>query len=122
MIQDLSSHLGISKTTVHTFVKKEYSLSKLAPKFVPCLLTDEEEKARKHMCQRNFDSLKEDTDFINKIISSNESWVSVFKLELKKDSRQWLLKGSQQCPIKALRNRSTTKVMATVFMDTRGVV
>ncbi len=65
-IQDLSSHLGISKTAVHTIVKKDLHLSKLAPKFVPCLLTDEQRRTRKQMCQLNLDSLKKTTSSLRR--------------------------------------------------------
>ncbi len=67
--------------------------------------------------------LKEDPQLLEKIVSGDESWVSIFEVELKKDCKEWLPRGTQaERPIKALHNRSTKKVMVTVFMDYKGAV
>ncbi len=68
------------------------------------------------MCELNLQSLKDDESFLSRIVTGDETWVSKFEIELKKDSREWHLKGSHaECPMKALRNRSEKKVMVTVF-------
>ena len=122
-VHDLADHLHMKKTAVHTILKKDLGFSKLAPKFVPRILTEEQRHFRVQMCQLNLDKLEEDPDFMKKIITGDESWVSVLELELKKDSKEWHKKGAYaQRPIKALQNRSTKKVMITVFFDHKGVV
>ncbi len=41
-VRQMSNEMGINKSTLHTILKKDLNLSKVAPKFVPKLLTDEQ--------------------------------------------------------------------------------
>lgn len=119
----MSEELQLSRSSVHNILKKDLNLSKLAPKFVPCLLTEEQRHFRVSLCEDNIQSLKDDPLFLSRIVTGDKSWVSVFELELKTESKQWLPKGRHtQRPQKALRNRLEKKVMLTVFWDQQGVV
>ncbi len=109
-IEDLAAATNISKTGVHNIIKKDIKFSKLAPKFVPHLSTPEQKRFRVQMCELNLQSLKDDPEFLRKIVTGDESWVSVFEMELKKNSKEWHPKGSTtDRPMKALRNRSEKK-------------
>ncbi len=122
-LEELSQKVDVKPTTLHTIMKKDLQLSKLAPKFIPRILTPEQKRFRVELCQSNIQSLKEDPDLLKKVVTGDESWVSVFEMELKKDSKEWLPKGTHaERPLKAIRNRSTKKVMVTVFMDYKGPV
>ncbi len=82
-ISDICEDTHLKRTTVHTIVKKDLQFSKLAPKFVPRLLTDEQRRFRMRMCELNLQSLCEDDQFLDKIVTGDESWVSIFEVELK---------------------------------------
>ncbi len=97
-ISDICEETKLKKTTVHSIIKKDLKFSKLAPKFVPKLLTDEQKCFRVQMCELNLESLRQDDSFIDKIITGDESWVSIFELELKQNSREWHPSGSLTCP------------------------
>ncbi len=119
-LDDISEATALSRSSVHCIIKKDLTLSKLSPKFVPRLLSDEQKDFRRRMCELNIQSLKEDNNFLSRIVTGDETWVSTFEIELKKDSKEWHKKGAHaECPMKALRNRSTRKVMLTVFMTRR---
>ncbi len=119
----LAQTTSLSRSSVHNIVKKDLNFSKLAPKFVPCLLTQEQKDFCKRLCDMNLQSLKEDGTFLSCIITGGDgTWISIFEMELKKDSREWHLRGTHaDCPLKAIRNRSYKKVMLTVFYDQEGV-
>ncbi len=122
-LQDIASEVGISVTSAHRIVKKDLKLSKLCPKFVPKDLTQAQKDVRVQMCQANLDLLKEDEELLTKIVTGDESWVSVFELPSKKKSSEWLPKGTHRDrPQKALPQRSDRKSMLTVFFDAKGVV
>ncbi len=90
---------------------------------MPKVLTEEQKWFRMKLCQDNLDSLKADPNFLDKIITGDECWVSLLEVELKKDSKEWHPRGTHaDRPLKALRNRSQRKVMVTVFFDRKGVV
>ncbi len=115
--------MDVKPTTLHTILKKDLHLSKLTPKFVPRVLTEEQKCFRVRLCEENIEALKADPQLLDRVITGDESWISIFEFELKKDSKEWLPKGTTaQRPLKAIRNRSTKKVMVTVFFDVRGVV
>ena len=122
-VRELSTEIGVSKSSVHSILKKDLNLSKVAPKFILKLLTDEQKCFRMRMCQLNLDSLAQDNNFLSLIVSGDESWISVFEVETKQQSCEWVWKGDQAArPIKALRQRSTKKGMLTVFVNQKGVV
>ena len=122
-VRQMSEDTGINKTTLHTILKKDLTLSKVAPKFIPKLLTDEQKRFRAQLCRLNLDSLEENDDFISLTVSGDESWISIFETETKQSSCEWVPKGNQAArPRKALRQRSTKKAMLTAFIDERGPV
>lgn len=96
-------------------------MSKVSPKFVPHLLTDEQKIHRMELCRQNLDRLKADTSLLEKVITMDESWFSVFEPDTKQDSLEWRTKGVA-CPKKAIRNRAVRKTMAILFFDTVGIV
>ncbi len=46
-VREISDESGIKKSSVHKMMKHDLKLSKLAPKFVPKLLNDEQKRARR---------------------------------------------------------------------------
>ncbi len=123
LVRQMSEDTGIKKMTLHTILKKELNLSKVAPKFITKLLTDEQKIFRVRLCRQNLDKLDQDNDFLSKIVSGDESWMSVFEIETKQQSCEWVPKGDQAArPRKALHQRSTKKAMFTVFIDVKGAI
>ncbi len=108
---------------MHVIMKKDLTFLKLAPKFVPRLLTQEQKNFCMCLCEMNLQCLRDDSTFLSRVITGNETWISIFEMELKKDSREWHPRSTHAVqPVKALCNRSCKKVMLTVFYDEQGVV
>lgn len=122
-VQDVAEHVNISSSSAHRLMKKDLKLSKLSPKFVPKDLTQAQKDVRKAVCERNLERMRNDLDFLQKIVTGDESWVSVFEVPTKKQSSEWLPKGTHQDrPMKALPQRNERKSMLTLFFDCDGVV
>ncbi len=120
---DIAQDLQMTKSSVHTILKKDLKMSKLAPKFVPKVLTDEQKCARKDWSEQNLQLLWDTDNLMDLVITGDETWVSIFELETKVASKEWHPKGSRaDHPRKALRQRGERKAMLTVFFDVRGVV
>ncbi len=79
-VRTLAEDVSMSKTTVHKVLKKDLKLSKIMPKFIPRILTDEQKKFRMRLCQLNLDALKEDDAYLQKFVTGDESWVSVYEV------------------------------------------
>jgi hypothetical protein len=64
------------------------------------------------------DLASEAKNFLNRIITGNETWVYGYDVEMKMQSSQWVGRNSLRSE-KALRVRSKVKVMLTVFLTSR---
>ncbi len=114
-LDQISAKCGLSQSSVHRLLKKDLKMSKVSPKFVPRLLTDEQKRHRMDLCRQNLDRLKADNTLLEKIITTDESWFSVFEPDTKQDSLEWRDKGGAR-PKKAIRNRAVKKKWPSSFL------
>ncbi len=122
-LQDVASEVNVSVTSAHRILKKDLKLSKICPKFIPKELTAEQKRSWMEMSQANIDLMKVDTNVLQKVVTGDESWVSVFELPTKQSSSQWHPKGTHlERPQKALLQCSECKSMLTVFFYRKGVI
>jgi histone-lysine N-methyltransferase SETMAR len=96
-------------------------MHRVAAKFVPRLLTEDQRERRVAVCQELLDHSNEDENFMNCIINGDETWVCGYDVETKAQSSQWVSKTSPR-PKKARQVRSNVKAMLPIFFDIEGVV
>ncbi len=96
-------------------------MSKVAPKFVPRVLTPELKRTRVDFCTQNLELFREDPALLSKVVTGDESYFSVFELETKQETMQWKT-AQEPRPKKALHNRSERKSMITCFFDENGSI
>ena len=65
--------------------------------------------------------LEIEPNFLDKVITGDESWVFDYDPETKRQSAEWHMKSSPR-PKKARMSRSRVKTMIIVFFDSRGIV
>ncbi len=122
-VRELAANINLSKTFVHGILKKDLKLSKVAAKMIPKDLTPRQKAFRKWICKENLAALWDNPDLMDKVITGDESWVSMIELETKQESCAWVSKGSRsERPSKVHRQRGTWKSMLTVFCDKQGVI
>ncbi len=122
-LQDVAAEVNVSVTSAHRILKKDLKLSKICPKFVPKELTAEQKRSCQTMAQENLNLMAEDPDVLDKIVTGDKSWISIFEMPTKQSSSQWHPKGTHLLrPQKPLPQRSEKKSMLTVFFDRRGVI
>ncbi|GFW83103.1 histone-lysine N-methyltransferase SETMAR [Trichonephila clavipes] len=113
---------NVGRTTLHKVVSEKLKFRKLYARWVPRLLT-EENKLKIMACA--FDFLdryhKEGDQFLERIVTGDETWVSHINPESKRQSMEWRHTNSP-VRVKAKRTISTRKVMATVFWVRHGVL
>ncbi len=120
-IQEISKETGLHPSSVQRILKKDLRFSKLSAKFVPHQLTAEQMKVHKDICELNLRKVRHQEDFLERIITGDETWVPLFDPETKQQSSEWRPKGSA-CPRKAVKSRSQKKTMLILFYDCKGVV
>ncbi len=102
-------------------LKKDLNLKKLSAKFIPHLLTDQNKEMRRDLCTQNLDNLRMIPRYLDRIVTSDETWISLYNQETKFESCQWTEKGGQR-PQKIVKSNSVRKTMMTLFHDAYGVL
>lgn len=115
-IRELSVLCGVSVGTTHCIITKELKLHKIASRFVPKILTNEQKQRHLQACQNNLQRLADEPLLLRNLITGDESWVHCYEPNVKQHNMVWI-SPQHQCPMKALCGRSTKKVMLTAFFD-----
>ena len=90
-------------------------------KFIPKLLTEQQEELRVEIAQDMLDCANNDLEFMKIIITGDETWIYGYDPETKFQSSQRKHTESLR-PKKARQVRSNVKVMLTCFFNSRGIV
>ncbi|XP_076047367.1 protein GVQW3-like [Oratosquilla oratoria] len=72
-IRKIAEEVVISPFLAHSFVTEDLAMKRVAAKFVPKLLTVEEEQVSVEVTQDMLDSANSDPDFMKSIITGDES-------------------------------------------------
>ncbi|KAF0708055.1 protein GVQW3-like, partial [Aphis craccivora] len=74
-IREVAEDVGIYYGSCQEILTKELGMSRIAAKFVPRLLTDEQKQNRKTIAQELFERSESDQDFLKNIITVHREWV-----------------------------------------------
>lgn len=120
-IRDISITCNLAYGTVYNIIHCILKMRKLCARWVPRLLTEYDKVRRRDACRAIIKHFQDVPNFADRIITGDETWVHHHDPETKAQSMQWCYK-TESCPIKALRQKSAGKIMATIFWDSEGVV
>ncbi|UYV63821.1 hypothetical protein LAZ67_2005754 [Cordylochernes scorpioides] len=96
-------------------------MRKVCAKLVPKVLTQDQKELRVLRCQELLDLIQNEPDFLNSVVTGDESWMFEYGPESKRKSCAWHTKSSPR-PKKARLSKSRIKMMIIVFFDIRGIV
>jgi len=88
-VRELADEVGVSIGPVHTILTADLGLRKVSAKFVSKLLTMEQKHLRLENAQDILDCVESDSNFLNTVITGDESWVYGYDPERKAQSLQW---------------------------------
>lgn len=120
-IRELSDALALSFGSVQSILKDDLNMRRIAAKFVPRLLSNDQKESRVIACTDLKEQLKNDPRFMEKVITGDETWIYGYDPETKQQSSQWKSPASPR-PKKARQVRSNVKSMMIVFFDINGIV
>lgn len=114
----------ISRSVLHVIVTDKLGYHKFCARWVPKMLTDDLRTKRVVSSLTFLERYREQGDeFLNHIVTGDETWVSYVNVETKKQSMQWGHTRSPNAgPRKFICKPSSKKLMATVFWDRKGVL
>lgn len=120
-IRELAEDFNISYGSIQSILTDNLHMRRVSAKFVPRLLSGEQKEIRVSICRELKDRLDANPNFMDKIITGDESWVYGYDPETKMQSSQWKTSTSPRLK-KARQSKSNVKVMLIVFFDSEGIV
>ncbi|UYV78130.1 hypothetical protein LAZ67_16000210 [Cordylochernes scorpioides] len=120
-VREVAEDLNISIGSCHSIFINDLGMRRVAAKFVPKLLNCDQKQHRMNIANEMLDSVRDDPNLIQRVITGDEAWVYGYDVETKAQSSQWKLPHEPR-PKKARQVRSNVKVLLTVLFDCRGVV
>jgi len=88
-IDKLEALTGVSWSSCQRILTENLHMKRVAAKFIPRLLSEDQRANHLDVCREMIDQLKTDPNFLSKIITGDESWCYGYDLETKQQSSQW---------------------------------
>ena len=120
-VRMLAEELGLRRESVRLILTEDLGMKKICAKMVPKLLSDDQKARRVDLSRDVLEQLEGNPEFLDNVITGDETWVFQYDPETKRQSLQWKTAGSPR-PKKARMSRSRVKVMLIVFFDNKGLV
>ncbi|UYV83400.1 hypothetical protein LAZ67_23000892 [Cordylochernes scorpioides] len=120
-VREVAEDLNISIGSCHSIFINDLGMRRIAAIFVPKLLNCDQKQHRMNIANEMLDSVRDDPNLFQRVITGDEAWVYGYDVETKAQSSQWKLPHEPR-PKKARQVRSNVKDLLTVFFDCRGVV
>ncbi|UYV71341.1 hypothetical protein LAZ67_8002688 [Cordylochernes scorpioides] len=120
-VREVAEDLNISIGSCHSIFINDLGMRRVAAKFVQKLLNCDQKQHRMNIANEMLDSVRDDPNLLQRVITGDEAWVYGYDKETKAQSSQWMLPHEPR-PKRARQVRSNVKVLLTVFFDCRGVV
>ncbi|UYV84877.1 hypothetical protein LAZ67_X003845 [Cordylochernes scorpioides] len=120
-VREVAEDLNISIGLCHSIFINDLGMRRVAAKFVPKLLNCDQKQHRMNIANEMLDSVRDDPNLLQRVITGDEAWVYGYDVETKAQSSQWKLPHEPR-PKKTRQVRSNVKALLTVFFDCRGVV
>lgn len=120
-IKQISETLKISCERVHHIIHADLDMKKISAKWIPKCLNADQKRARVKSSRSLCALFDKDPDFLNRVITMDETWLYFYDPETKQQSMEWRHSGSPR-PKKFRVQKSAGKVLASVFWDSRGVI
>ena len=90
-VREVAEDLNISIGSCHSIFTNDLGMRRVAAKFVPKLLNFDQKQHRINIAKELLDSVRDDPNVLQRIITGDESWVYGYDVETKAQSSQWKL-------------------------------
>jgi histone-lysine N-methyltransferase SETMAR len=120
--EETAHEANMSTTSVFRIVTQTLQKRKVAAKWVPHQLSEEQKAARKRIAEELLRCYEaEGEQFFNRIVATDETWIQDFEPQLKSQSSQWEHATSPR-PKKCRRQESKVKLMMIMAYDKNGEI
>jgi hypothetical protein len=109
-IRMIAGEFNVDKETVRQIKTENLEMKKVCAKTVPKNLSEDQKLHREGMCQNVLKKVEEDPDFLNSVVTCDETWLLQYDPETKRQSVQWKTTHSLR-PKKARMSKSKIRTM-----------
>jgi len=88
-VQLIVEELGLPKTDVHQIITEDLHMRKICAKLVPKILSNEQKDNRVLVSQELLDRVTSEPDFLQRVITGDETWVFKYDPTTKRPSSEW---------------------------------
>ncbi|UYV77488.1 hypothetical protein LAZ67_15001241 [Cordylochernes scorpioides] len=88
---EVAEDLNISIGSCHSIFINDLGMRRVAAKFVPKLLNCDQKQHRMNIANEMLDSVRDDPNLLQRVITGDEAWVYGYDVETKAQSSQWKL-------------------------------
>ena len=120
MVRKVSQRVDCCVGTVHTKIHESLNMRRLWARWIPKMLSECQKAQRVESCLRFVQRFeREGEDFLSRIVTADETWISLYEPESKEQSTMWKTPGSPS-PKKFKVSPSTKKQMFIMFFNIHG--
>ena len=121
-VREVGEGCGIGKTTADKILTEYLHTDRVCAHWVPRILSDDDRPKRVAASKSFMRQWKSGgNSFLDRIVTTDETWLYYYDPETKQQSSQWVTKGSGP-PGKARVCKSAGKTMCIMFMDRSGIL
>ena len=111
----------VSRTSIYRLLTDVLGMRKIAARWVPHNLSQEQKAERVAISRRLLQRQQEDSNFLHRIVAIDETWVRSYEPELKRQSAEWRHPDSPR-PKKFRQKPSSVKLMLIAAYDHSGLI
>lgn len=120
--REIEEELGIGSAAVDSILHEHLGVRKLASRWIPHLLTDEQKEQRVDWCRFMIEKFEGGrSKRVAEIVTGDETWIYSYNPETKQQSTVWVF-DDEPPPTKVIRGRSASKQMVAVFFRRSGPI
>ncbi len=121
-VEFIDNKLDLSVGSTYSILKDHLDLSKLSARWVLKLLGEDQLATRANLSFQTLNKWDANPDdFLQRIVTGDETWLYQYDPKDKQKSRQWLPRASSG-PIKGKSERTVAKIMAAIFWDLESIL
>ena len=91
IVREVAEDLNITIGSCHSIFTNNLGIRQVAAKFVPKLLNFDQKQDRMNIAKELLNSVRNDPNLFQRVITGDESWIYGYDLETKAQSIQWKL-------------------------------
>ena len=89
-VREVSQRVDCSVGTVHTIIHDNLNMRRLCAQWIPKMLSECQKAQRVESCRRFVQRFeREGEDFLSRIVTTDETWISLYEKESKEQSTMW---------------------------------